>query len=358
MEPDFDILKHQKHANRLLGAFLKSGHIPHALLFTGIEGSGKRDAAFAFAMACNCEESPTDWVQGLKKTVFGPIPCGCCLPCRKIVSGNHPDMILLAPEQSVIKIARIRQLSHELSLKAYEAKRRVAVIVDAPRMTPEAGNALLKMLEEPPPQTLLILTAVQRSDLLPTLVSRCHSIRFHPLPESHIAAVLQNRLGLSADEADALAPMANGSLSRALAMANREAGASKWLNRREAIISASGLDHPETFSFEPLTLSLAFAERLSVEKERIPEALEILQCYLRDFIALRWTSPYLFNKDLTQEMQYVSQHTRLEVLMTQIEAIQRAQRNLTANVNPRLALETMMIHLRNACHEQDCRNPL
>jgi DNA polymerase-3 subunit delta' len=224
-------------------------------------------------------------------------------------------------------------------------------------MTPEAANALLKVLEEPPPQTLLILTAAQRSDLLPTVVSRSHPVRFHPLPEDRIIKALQRRCGLSAETAALPAAMAHGSLSRAIAMAETTTGTGDWLQRRDALLSAAGLDHPDPFTFESLVLSLAFAERISGEKGRIPEMLDILQTVLRDLMALRCHSSNRFNKDLTQKLQYVSQHTRLEVLLAQLKAVQQTQREMAVNINPRLALESLMLRLRNACHEKNRRHP-
>ncbi len=355
---EHDILKDQKQASRLLSAFLKSGHFPPALLFTGIAGSGKKDAAAAFAMACNCEQSPS-WVEPeVQETVFGSIPCTRCRSCRKIATGNHPDIAVLEPIHSVIKIERIRRLCHQLSLKPYEAKKRVAVIVDAHRLTLEAGNALLKVLEEPPPRTLLILTAPQRSDLLSTLVSRCHPVRFCPLPDHRIAAALQARFGLSQEQAALLAPMAHGSLSRAQAMAGPDSGSGNWLHQKRLLLSAARLDPTETRASDSLTLSLAFAERFSTPKERIPERLEILLSYLRDLMVLRWGSPHLINKDLTREMQYASQHVSRETLLAQLDAVGRAQRDIESNVNPRLVLETLMMDLSKGDHEENRRNPV
>jgi len=358
IKPDLDLLKDQKLARRLMGAFLASGRLPHALLFSGIGGSGKKAAAVAFAMACNCRAAEAKEMRASGKALWNGLPCGDCAPCRKILSGNHPDILVVDAGGNTIKIERIRRLCQDLSLKPYEGDRRIAVILDAPRMTPEAANALLKVLEEPPPETLLILTAAQRSDLLPTLASRCHPVNFHPLPEGRIAAILERRCGISADAAATLAAMAHGSLSRALALADSPADAAEWQHRREVVFSAAGLDHPDARISQPLTVALVFAERLSLEKAGIPETLEILQSLLRDTMVLHWRSGHVFNKDLIEKLQYASQHIHPDVLLAQMTAVQHAERDLTANVNPRLVLEKLMIELRDACDEKDRRHPL
>ncbi len=358
LETGLDIVKDQTHARRLLGAFLETGRLPHALLFTGMEGVGKKEAARAFAMACNCKSAPREGNTVPREALFGTVPCGRCLPCRKILTGNHPDIHVVESARSVIKIDRIRSLCHQLSLRPFEAKRRMAVIVDAPRMTQEAANCLLKVLEEPPSRTVWILTASQRSDLLPTIVSRCHVIFFHPLPESRIRTTLQKTCGFSKDEAAVLARMAHGSLPKAVAMAGLASEDASWLNQRKRLISASGLDSPETLASGSLLWCLRFAERLAAEKEHLFEILEILQAYLRDLVVLKKGSNAVFNRDLLQDMQQVSRHLSLDTLLTQMEVIQKAQRDLEAHVNPRLALETMMICLRKAYHEKSRRNPV
>ncbi|MBW2248732.1 MAG: hypothetical protein JRF62_16445, partial [Deltaproteobacteria bacterium] len=161
----------QEQPIRLLTTLLQNGTIPHALLFIGIEGVGKRTAAMALAMACNCKAiKPEHFSERMKIRSDGNIPsdqiktispCGRCNSCRKIESGNHPDIIVLNPSGPFIRIGQIRELCGTLAMKPYEARLRVVIISDAQTMNLSAGNALLKLLEEPPDRTILILTALQ-----------------------------------------------------------------------------------------------------------------------------------------------------------------------------------------------------
>ncbi|MCP4630816.1 MAG: hypothetical protein GY850_46010, partial [bacterium] len=181
--PGFESIIDQDRPIRILTTFLQKGTIPHALLFTGIEGVGKERAAIAMAMACNCADNDAasdserhgTSVSGHSNTIRPIItdPCGICKSCRIIASDNHPDIIRLKPSGPTIKIDQIRSTVQTLAMKPYEARWRLVIISDAQTMNPAAGNALLKVLEEPPGRTILILVAAHTTDLLPTIVSRC-----------------------------------------------------------------------------------------------------------------------------------------------------------------------------------------
>ena len=186
--PGFESIIGQDRPIRILTTFLQNGTVPHALLFTGIEGVGKQSAAVTFAMACNCtgdfSENKFEWRDNRTADDHSTAdprhitnPCGNCKPCRKIESKNHPDIIRIKPSGVFIKIDQIRALCQTLAMKPYEAGIRVVLISDAQAMNPAAGNALLKVLEEPPTGTILILVANHTADLLPTIVSRCRHIR-------------------------------------------------------------------------------------------------------------------------------------------------------------------------------------
>lgn len=183
----FASIQDQEQPIRILSAFLHTGKMPHAMLFTGVDGIGKRSAATAFAMVCNCSGDKVSIAAEAPGAAGMPgdavnvaASCGRCRSCRKIQVDSHPDIIRMEPAGQYIRIAQIRELLGTLAMKPYEAKLRVVIISDAHAMNPEAGNALLKILEEPPESTILILTASGTADLLPTIVSRCQQIRFNP----------------------------------------------------------------------------------------------------------------------------------------------------------------------------------
>jgi len=164
-----DLLKRQHLAGRL----------PQSLLLTGPLNAGKGTLAQYWAQFLNC--------------VGQTKPCGRCLSCRKVISGNHPDVRILDDDHQALKIDQIRALQHELSLSPVEGQYRVAVLCNFERATTGAANALLKTLEEPASQVVLILTAPDPGSLLPTIVSRCQMLTLRLLPSEQIIAALQNR---------------------------------------------------------------------------------------------------------------------------------------------------------------------
>ena len=266
--PGFDSIIDQNRPVRILTTLLHSGNIPHALLFTGIEGVGKTDAAVAMATAINCllpgegaappdTSADSDDHQGItpngKQKASG---CGVCAACRKIQSGTHPDVHWIKPVGTAIKIAQIRELAERVALKPYEAKFRVIIMVAAQKMNPSAANALLKLLEEPPERTLIILTAPQPGDLLPTVASRCQQIRFNPISRSKLKHVLTSRHNVAEKEAGIIAALAGGSVKRATEMAQ-----SGWMARRNWLIK-----QVMALSLNTINRLLALAELLRHER--------------------------------------------------------------------------------------------
>ena len=331
----FESIIDQEQPIRLLKNILLNRTIPNALLFTGTDGIGKRTAALVFAMACNC---------GVEEGLSAADPCGRCRSCRKIQSGNHPDIILVEPSGPFIKIKQIRDICDTLSLKPYEAKLRIVIISNAQAMNPQAANALLKVLEEPPERTVLILTALQTSDLLPTIVSRCQHIRFSPIHREKLKTFLVEKHGVNAEDAAIFSAMANGSMTKALSMIKKNSQAN-WICLRDWLLNIIGLEKTGSLSLEPIIILLSFAERLSKNKEIIQDSLEIIKTYLRDLIIYKYSPEKIINKDLIRKIQYASQKIAVKSLLSKIEAIQTAQKDIRANTNLRLTLEVMMLRL-------------
>jgi len=344
--PGFESIIDQDRPIRILTTFLQNGTVPHALLFTGIEGVGKQSAAVSFAMACNCAgddfETQSGW--GDKRAAAGRStanqprrtnPCGKCRSCRKIESENHPDIIRIKPSGVFIKIDQIRALCQTLAMKPYEARMRVVLISDAQAMNPAAGNALLKMLEEPPTGTILILVANHISDLLPTIVSRCRHIRFNPISRTQMESLLVRRNGLDPKNAMIIAAMAGGSFSRALHMYR-----SNWINRRNWLISEL-----DSLSTESIGRLLAFGEQLAKNKDALPDALEVMKSWLRDLVFGKLYPEKIIHQDLTEKVHRVSQEMSTASLLSKIETIQSTQNAIQAGTNLRLAMETMVLKL-------------
>lgn len=342
--PGFESIIDQPQPVRLLQALLKKAAIPHALLFTGIDGVGKRTTALCFAMACRCLAEPMgDHTQGIaprKETINRGWPCGQCRACRRIAAGNHPDVIQVQPKGAFIRIDEIRALCAQLALKPFEPGRRVVIISDAQAMNPEAGNALLKMLEEPPEQTILILTAQQPSDLLPTIVSRCQQIRFQPISKQGLVQLLMEKQGIAADKAEILAMLASGSYAKARKMAKGD-----WVAKRGWLIQAIGLDAPPGQGPKAMLPSLGYAEKLAKNRSELDDSLEILQTWLRDLAIYKVAPERIVNQDLRHQIESMAPGLDRKALLSSLGAVQTARQALGTNVNIRLTLEVMSLRL-------------
>lgn len=341
----FESILSQKRPVKILTRLLETGKIPHAFIFTGMEGVGKRLTALTFAMAVNCEghgedtlgnsRMGSDSIRSSKDT-----PCGRCRSCNKIKAGSHPDVLTVAPEGSMIKIQQIRNLIRTLTLKPYEARVRVVIISQSHTLNPAAGNALLKILEEPPDRTLLILTAPQTGDILPTIVSRCRPIRFNPLSREHIKLLLEKNANLDEGKADVLSTMASGSFSRALTRSR-----ANWIHRRQWLLSSVCFDRPDQMQALSVRTLLAFSEKLAVNKDTATASLEILAVWLRDLIVWRYRPRSIVNQDLKNEIQSASEKKPVAQLYKMIEIVLQAERDIRTNMNLRLCLDMMMLNL-------------
>jgi len=348
----FESILGQEQPIRLLNILLQNDTLPHALLFIGIEGVGKQTAAMALAMACNCMDTePKHLSEGAKTRSDGYTasdqitrisPCGRCKSCRKIKSGNHPDIILLKPSGPFIRIDQIRDLCGTLAMKPYEAKLRVVVISDAQAMNPSAGNALLKVLEEPPDRTILILTALQTSDLLPTILSRCQHIRFNPVSRKNLESLLIQRHRANPDQAKTIAIMANGSVSKAVSMIN-STNMANWINRRIWLIN-----EVESLPVRSMGARMAFAEKLSKSKEVLTESLEVIKFWFRDLVVCEYHPKKIINRDLKDRIQRSSEKMKVASLISKIKDIESAQKNIQTNTNLRLTLEVLIMRLAKA----------
>ena len=344
--PEFESLINQERPIRILTTLLKNRTLPHAFLFTGTEGVGKQSAAIALAMACNCQgescELKTEDRSDARpecspaKSDFTAFEfCGVCKSCRKIESGNHPDIILIQPSGSFIKIGQIRALTETLAMRPYEAKTRVVIITAAQAMNAAASNALLKILEEPPNRTMLVLIATQKSDLLPTIASRCQCVGFNPISRRNMAVLLRENHDLEPQTARIVAAMANGSYARAEAMVRKN-----WLIRRKWL-----LDEIHLLSLKKMGRLLAFAEKLSEKKEELSEDLEVLQVWFRDLIIDRYDPEKIINQDVAEEIGTASGKVEVPSLLSKLEAVQQTQNRITANTNLRLCMEDLLIKL-------------
>jgi len=303
----------------VLGRSLATGKIAHAYLFDGIEGCGKKKTALAFIEAVFCGQSTG---------------CGHCPSCRRIASMQHPDLHLVEPDGAYIKIDQIRELQRGLAFRPFEAPQKACIIDAVDRLNPAAGNALLKTLEEPPGNALLILITANAGSVLPTILSRCQRLHFAALPEGIIAALLREK-GTEPEAARIIAALAGGSMRKAI-----EIGEETALHERKSF-----LERINSLSLDDITPLFAIAEELAGDKENAQKLLELLTAFLRDALLLHSGSTEVVNADLLPLLQRQATCFSGERIMERISHVIETRRAISRNVNSRLALEILFMKL-------------
>ena len=339
--PGFDAILGQHLPIRLLRQFISTGTIPHALLFTGIDGIGKRSTAGAFSMAVNCL-APIPDGEDQRQPVLSE-PCGHCAACRRIATGRHPDILTIKPDKSTLRIDQIRSLLSTLAMKPFNARQRVVIIEKAQSLTAEAGNALLKILEEPPPDTIIILIARRKTDLLPTIVSRCRCIRFQPLTPDQVQTLLRRDHPLDAEHAAIIANMADGSYDRAVLLASE-----KWRAFRDLVIQAICPTDPRAEKKLSTTLALAFSSLMSQRKEQVQELFDIIDSWLRDLAVAANGETDLIHNDQHLLLKNMGLVLDPKKIIEMWEAVQQAKKNIASNGNLRLTLDVMALRFADS----------
>ncbi|MDX6317583.1 MAG: polymerase subunit delta [Nocardioidaceae bacterium] len=355
----------------------QTSSMTHAWLFTGPPGSGRSNAARAFAAALLCERGG----------------CGECLSCRTALSGAHADVTMVVTEQTVITVGVARETVRQAALSPAGSRWQVMIVEDADRLHERAADALLKSIEEPPPRTVWLLCAPTVEDVAPTIRSRCRPLVLRTPPIADVAAHLVERDGVSESVAIFAARASQGHIGRARALALDETARNR---RREVmrvpaqlsdlgscmtaaanLVDAAAEDaQPRSRSLDdreaadldlaygagtrgvkPTGLAAAHKELDRNQKQRarrfvrdsIDRSLLDLASFYRDVVALQLGSTSdLINEELRQEVATMAQETTGEMSVRRLDAIFAARVALEGEVAPVLALESLMISLRGA----------
>lgn len=313
---------------KMLKNSLLKHRVAHAYLLEGIRGTGKKEIALLITKALFCDSL----LEGYK-------PCETCHNCRRINSGNHPDVHKVEPDGLSIKKQQIQDLQQEFSKKGVESSRKVYMISDADKMSVSAANSLLKFLEEPNSQTTAFLLSEQPQQLLPTILSRCQILSFKPLsPLAMINQLTEN--GVNPMKAPLLAQLTNN-LDEAY-----ELNGDDWFAQAQKIV----VKLYEVLRKNPLEAMVTLQGEWFThfkEKEQINRGLDLLLLIFKDllYIQLDKQEQIVFKAESDRLRQYALE-TSGRRLSDQMSAILEAKRKLAANMNPQLMMEELVLNLQ------------
>jgi len=324
---DWNLLGHE-WASDLLQAQMSHNKLRHAYLFSGAPGIGRRTLALRFVQALNCTEPPQVGV-----------PCRSCLTCRQIESMRYSDLLVVQAEQegATLKVDQIRELQRSLALAPYQGRYKVALLLRFEEAHASAMNALLKTLEEPAPQVVILLTADSPENLLPTIVSRCEVLRLRPLSLEQVSQGLQDRSGLPAEKARLLAHISAGRPGLAFRFAQlpeRLEQRDAWLNDLERLLPAH------------LVERFNEAESLAKDKENLRNILLVWLSFWRD-VTLKSAGACVSvtNLDRLEEISALGERLDLHAAGRMAGSLERAVGLLERNINPRLVMENLMLDM-------------
>jgi DNA polymerase-3 subunit delta' len=306
----------------ILRRAVDQGRLPHALIFAGPSGIGKRTLALLLAQHLNCLQPKNSEA------------CNTCTSCRKIIGAMHPDVRVIERDGAYIKIDQLRDLINEIAYQPFEGRYRVAILDGAEQMRVEAANCLLKTLEEPASRSILILVTPKPYLLLRTIRSRARMLQFGLIEEADIEAYLTIREGRSPEDARLAAVLSNGSLGAALAFdAERNRDMRQQALRFVTLLLGNGR----------FTQASALAASVVREKELFQPWVEITATLLQDIYYAQVAPARMSQLDIAGELTSLAQSASHAAVVSAIEAVKNLKAALQQNVNRQLALETLFL---------------
>ncbi len=319
-------------AAQILQKHIAQNKVRHAYLFSGAPGIGRRSLALRFAQAVNCLQPPAPGE-----------PCGECRLCKQIAKMQQADLTITRSleDSRVIKVEQIRELQSSLSLTPYEAKYRIAMLLNFQEATPNAQNALLKTLEEAPPKVILLLITDSVENLLPTIVSRCEILRLRPMTIETCTQALHTHWNVPIDLARELSHLTAGKLGQAI----------RYFEGQEQLEILHQLVQ-DAFSLLGSSLGTRFdyAENVSdlrkkkISRDSIAFMLQTWLSLWRDFFICVSGSqmPLTFTNFQTYSQSAAAQLSE-PVIHSQLTRLENALQQLDSNLNSRLLLENILL---------------
>ena len=312
----------------LLDYSLKTNATAHAYLVVGPRHVGKGTLAINFAQALNCD---------------GPEPpCGQCHSCQRILAGKHADVTPIGLDsRTEIGIDDIRGLQRLANLPPYEGKYKVFIIDEAEYLSTEAANSLLKILEEPPQRVVWLLLAADEEQLLPTIISRCQQLELKPVPSERIQEVLVNSYNVDADRAKLLTQLCHGRIGWALSVLTNEAILEQRSQRIAKLVSLLAANLGQRFAY-----AQELASQFGENRRTGAEIIEIWLDWWRDLMLIKGgCKDAIINVDYEITIEEQAGALNLSEIKGFLANLCLLEEEISKNVNPRLALEWLMLNL-------------
>ena len=318
-------------AEEMLRQHITSGQMRHAYLFSGPRGVGRRSLALRFAQAINCTQPPAPGQ-----------PCGECRICCQIDAMQQADLNILQSTQEgdTLKVEAVRDLQHMLSLAPYESNYRVALLLRFEEANANAQNALLKTLEEPNARVVLLVTADDPENLLPTITSRCELLRLRPMAPAALSAKLQTLRSMEQVQADLIAQISGGRPGYALRLVDTPELLAERQQAMQDCLNLLGLSRLERMVFvESLTKNRVRAEA----KGDLRGVLTAWLSFWRDVMLIGLDSPIqLTNLDYQSEIRQVAARTDPQAAARLVAALEHSFVRLN-NANLQVMLDNILL---------------
>ncbi|QEH67446.1 DNA polymerase III subunit delta' [Cellulosilyticum sp. WCF-2] len=320
-----DIIGNEDAKEYFIKALTKN-HLSHSYIFEGPYGVGKKTFARKLAKAILCEQRKNDKA------------CNECQSCHMVEAGTHPDIITIEKDTKVTKVDNIREnIVREMEIKPYQAEHKIIIVNAADTINVQGQNAMLKTIEEPPSYGIVVLVCENLASMLPTIKSRCITVRFNPLSKEKMSSYLE-RKGISGEEKEVYTKLSEGSIG----VINDILQDELYLQLRK-----QSVEYIERLNKANLLQLYDLVKEITDQKEDIEKILEFWLFWYRDIAVIKTTnSRDLYYLDYQKQLLDMSQKLTYNKVSQNIESIKHAILDIKQNIYSTFVIENLLLKLK------------